>query len=175
MRLEIFADLERLIENRGGFATRDELVNFEIEGRRLGLIDRNRGIRNPIEFDSTLSVVTAPDSPYRDSVGSDGLLRYSFRSGDPIGGDNRKLRAAMETRTPIILFEKPLPNVYVPIFPAFVNDENHPDRFFLIATGEAAWRAYETVGSGEIEKRYVAQVVSRRVHQPVFRARVMVA
>jgi len=175
LRLEIFADLERLVEARGGFATRDELVDFEIEGRRLGLIDRNRGIRNPHVFDSTLSVVTSPAGPYDDEVGTDGLLKYSFRSGDPIGGDNRKLRFAKETGTPIILFEKPMPNVYVPIFPAFVIDENFNDRYFLIATGEAEWRAHLSAHSTEVEKRYVSQIVNRRVHQPVFRARVMVA
>jgi len=68
-----------------------------------------------------------------------------------------------------------MPNVYVPIFPAFVIDEDFSARYFVIATGEAEWRAYQSSGSTEIEKRYVQQVVNRRVHQPVFRARVMVA
>jgi putative restriction endonuclease len=175
LRLAIFADLEIMMDRNGGYASRDELVNFEIEGRRLGLIDYSRGIRNPVEFDSTLSVVTSAESPYSDNVGDDGLLSYSMRSGDPVGGDNRKLRVAMETRTPIILFEKLKPNVYVPSVPAFVIDENRSERYFLIATGEAAWPGSLAEPEDEIAKRYVEKLVRRRVHQPVFRARVMIA
>jgi len=174
LRLDAFAELELLIDSRGGFATYRELLNFEVRGRRLPLIDSNRGIRNPTEFDSTLSVVSAVNGPYDDQMGPDGILRYAFRAGDPVGGDNRKLRKAMETRTPIILFEKPMPNIYVPIMPAFVIDEDADARFFLIAADEAVWRAYESVDA-EIDKRYVAQIVRRRVHQPVFRARVIIA
>lgn len=176
LRLAAFAGLERLIDSRGGFATRDELVDFELEGRRFGLIDRNRGIRNPAEFDETLSVVSAENGPYADHIGADGILRYSFRDGDAFGGDNRKLRAAMTSQKPVILFQKPLPNVYVPIVPAFVVDEDVNGRFFLIASGEESWRSY-TAGAGDpaIDKRYVAQIVNRRVHQPVFRARVIIA
>ena len=174
LRLDAFAELELLIDARGGFATYRELLDFEVRGTRFPLIDTNRGIRNPAEFDATLSIVSALDGPYDDHIGADGILRYAFRSGDPLGGDNRKLRRAMETRTPIILFEKPMPSIYVPIMPAFVIDEDLADRFFLIATDEAVWRAHES-GAVEVDKRYVAQVVKRRVHQPVFRARVIIA
>ena len=176
LRLAAFAGLERLIDSRGGFATRDELVEFELEGRRFPLVDRNRGIRNPADFDETLSVVSSHDGPYADHIGEDGILRYSLRDGDPQGGDNRKLRAAMVSQKPIILFQKPLPNVYVPVVPSFVVAEDQENRFFLIASGEESWRSY-TAGAGDpaIDKRYVAQIVSRRVHQPVFRARVILA
>ena len=174
LRLDAFAELELLIDARGGFATYRELLDFELHGQRFPLIDSNRGIRNPAELDSTLSVVSAVDGPYDDQLGSDGILRYAFRAGDPIGGDNRKLRRAMETRTPIILFEKPMPGIYVPVISAFVIDEDPEARFFLIATDEAVWRAHGS-GGAEIDKRYVAQIVKRRVHQPVFRARVIIA
>jgi putative restriction endonuclease len=176
LRLAAFAGLERLIDSRGGFATRDELLNFELEGRRFPLIDYSRGIRNPAEFDETLSVVSADGGPYADHIGGDGILRYSFRDGDPLGGDNRKLRAAMVAKKPIILFQKPLPNVYVPVISSFVVDEDLGNRFFLIASGEEAWRSFASDATDrEINKQYVAQVVQRRVHQPVFRARVILA
>lgn len=174
LRLNAFADLELLIDSRGGFATRDELLSYQSEGHRLPLIDPNRGIRNPADFDATLSVVSSVDGPYDDHVGPDGILRYAFRTGDPYGGDNRKLRVAMERRVPIILFEKPMANVYVPVMPAYVIDEDVDRRHFLIATDEAVWRAHESP-SEMIDKRYIEQIVRRRVHQPVFRARVIVA
>ncbi len=176
LRLAAFAGLERLIDSRGGFATRDELLNFELEGKRFPLIDYSRGIRNPAEFDETLSVVSADNGPYSDHIGDDGILRYSFRDGDPLGGDNRKLRAAMTAKKPIILFQKPLPNVYVPVISSFVIDEDLANRFFLIASGEESWRSFASGATDqEISKQYVAQIVQRRVHQPVFRARVILA
>ena len=175
IRLAAFAGLEQLVAARGGFVTHSELVYFELEGRQFGLIDYSRGIRNPAELDATFSVVTSSNGPYADHIGDDGIYRYSPRSGDVYGGDNRKLRVAMESRVPIVLFQKPLPNVYVPIISAFVIGEDEEQGFFLIATDEAAWGNHGSQVEGPIDKAYVARVVQRRVHQPAFRARVLVA
>lgn len=172
LRLEAFAELELLIDARGGFASHAELVDFKLEGRTFPLIDPNRGIRNPANFDATLSIVSSLDGPYDDHVGADGLLRYAFRSGDREGGDNRKLRVAMAQRVPIILFQKLMPNVYVPIVPSYVVGES--GRFALVATGDAAVLAYDSPQS-DVERRYLRRLVQERVHQPVFRANVMVA
>lgn len=174
LRLEVFAELELFVEARGGFATHRELVEFEVEGQPFPLIDLNRGIRNPAAFDATLSVVSATDGPYPDDIGSDGLLRYAFRTGDPASGDNRKLRAALRDHVPLIVFRKPLPNVYVPIFPSYVIAEDLDAGFVLIAIDDASARAFETpqrIG----DRRYLQRMVQQRLHQPVFRAQVMLA
>lgn len=175
LRLAIFAELEQRTEAQGGFLTGPELLNFEVGGVRIPLIDRARGIRNPIEFDSTLSIVSSADGPYDDAVGADGLLRYDFQARDPLGGDNRKLREAMVTQTPIILFEKPMTGIYVPIIAVHVIDEDRIAGHFVIATDEAVWRSYRSGAENPVEKRYVEQLVRKRVHQPVFRARVILA
>lgn len=175
LRLAIFAELEQRTDARGGFLTTTELLNFEVGGVRIPLIDRARGIRNPVEFDSTLSIVSSADGPYADAVGADGLLRYDFQARDPLGGDNRKLREAMRTQTPIILFEKPLTGIYVPIIAVHVIDEDRAAGHFVIATDESVWRSYLTSTENPVEKRYVEQLVRKRVHQPVFRARVILA
>lgn len=175
LRLEIFADLELLTTARGGFLTTAELLNFEIHGQRFPLIDRARGIRNPVEFDATLSIVSAADGPYDDHTGADGLLRYAFQARDALGGDNRKLREAMDTRTPIILFQKPMTGIYVPVIAVHVIDEDRDAGYFVVATDEAVWRNYKDNTENPLEKRYIEQLVRRRVHQPVFRARVMLA
>jgi putative restriction endonuclease len=177
LRLAAFAGLERLMDSLGGFATRDELFDFTLEGRRFPLIDYSRGIRNPADFDQTFSVVSSDQGPYADHIDEkDGILRYSFRDGDPLSGDNRKLRAAMVSQKPIVLFRKLLPNVYISFVPAYVVDEDPANRFFLIATGEESWRSF-TSGAADpaIDRRYVQQVIRRRVHQPEFRARVILA
>ena len=175
LRLAIFAALEQLADARGGFLTTAELLNFEIAGERIPLIDRARGIRNPAQFDATLSVVSSADGPYNDHVGSDGLLRYAFQAKDPLRGDNRKLRVALTTATPIVLFQKPLAGVYVPIIGVHVIDEDRASGHFVIATDESVWRAYGDPGDSPLQKKYVEQLVRRRVHQPVFRARVILA
>ncbi len=173
LRLAAFDAVDALVEKRGGFATYAELRDFELEGRRFPLIDQSRGIWNPVEFDATLSIVSAADGPYGDHVGPDGLLRYDFEAGDPLGRTNRKLRAAMQTFTPIIVFEKPLPNVYVPVTSAFVVDEDREAGQFIVATDNAIALSVRAADEGLIDRRYVEQLVWRRVHQPVFRARVM--
>lgn len=173
LRLEIFHDLELLSERHGSFLTRETLLRYSIRGEALPLIDYSRGIRNPRQFDATLSIVSTVDGPYDDHIDQDtGILRYAFRAGDPFGTDNRKLRVARETGTPIVLFEKPLPGMYVPVFPVFVIDEDFSARTFVVATTDASWTAYTNPG---VDKRCVRQTVRRRVHQPVFRARVLSA
>ena len=175
LRLDIFADVELLAESRGGFITRQDALDFTIRGQNLKLIDYGgRGIRNPSDFDATLSIVSSSDGPYADHMGSDGLLRYARRSGS-IEGDNRKLRVAMTTGTPIILFERPTAGVLVPITGALVVDEDRDAGFFHVALNEAARDLAEGPPSTPLERKYVTQTVLRRVHQPVFRARVVVA
>ena len=119
--------------------------------------------------------MSAHNGPYEDHVGDDGMFRYSFAPGPLRAGDNRKLLLAYDTRTPLILFERPLPNVYVPVMPVFVVGIDEALRFFIIATSSESRRSYELAEDGWLERRYAAQLVYRRVHQPVFRARVLVA
>lgn len=176
LRLEVFADLELFIDARGGFASRDELTGFVMRsGLRMPLIDATRGIRNPQEFESTLSIVSASDggrnNPYDDAIDRDtGLLRYSWAKGPVDAGDNRKLLAALEAGTPLILFEKPLPNLYVPVFPVYVIDVDHDSRHFIVDLDENRLRSSRAVS---LDKRYVERLVKQRVHQPMFRARVL--
>jgi putative restriction endonuclease len=178
LRLEIFADLEQFIESRGGFASRDELTGFVMRnGLRMPLIDTSRGIRNPQEFDATLAIVSASDggrnNPYDDAIDREsGLLRYSWAKGPVDAGDNRKLLAALEAGAPIILFEKPLPNLYVPVFPVYVIDVDVEKRAFIIDIDDSRMRGSREV---TLDKKYVARMVKQRVHQPMFRARVLSA
>jgi putative restriction endonuclease len=176
LRLEIFADLELFIESRGGFASRDELTTFTLRsGQPMPIIDRNKGIRNPANFDATLSIVSASDNGrynvYDDAIDREnGLLYYSWAQGPLDAGDNRKLNVAFEQQAPIILFEKPLANVYVPIIGVRVIDVRPDRRQFVIDLDDSGMRPSPTA---TLDKRYVERLVKQRVHQPVFRARVL--
>lgn len=173
LRLSILSAVEDMARASGGFLTWQELTSFQLDGVRRPLVGQ-RGIYNPSYLDHTLSITSSPDGPYDDQVGPDGLLNYAFEEGNPMGGANRKLRHAMVDQMPIILFERPIPNVWVPIIPAYVVDENRSERYFRVAVGEE-FRSADFSSSSELSKKYVERIVRQRVHQPMFRARVVTA
>lgn len=162
-------------EVNGGFLSRDELLGFDLDGERLPLIDYSRGIRNPARFASTLSIVSVANGPYDDTESEDGLLHYAYRSGDPRGGDNAKLRHALETGQPLILFRKEVPNFYTPVFPVYVIDDLAEERAFLIALDESFRFVADLRHLTDDQRRYALRVARQRLHQPAFRTRVLVA
>ena len=173
LRLKIFAAVELLAEKQGGFLTFQELTGFHFEGHRQPLVGQ-RGIYNPAYLDHTLSITSSPSGPYEDKVGSDGVLEYAYEGIDPFVGANRKLRKAMVDQIPIILFERPLPNVWLPIIPAYVVGEDPEKGFFRVAVGEE-FRTGHLDRVDAVSKQYKERIVRQRVHQPMFRARVVTA
>lgn len=173
LRLRIFTALEALLADRGGFLTFQELTQFRIEGVGRPLVGQ-RGIYNPAYLDHTLSVTSSPSGPYDDKVGPDGLLEYAYEGSNPFGGANRKLRKAMDDQIPIILFERPLQNVWLPIIPAYVVGEDVEKGFFRVAVGEE-FRQVRGSGFDSLTRQYRERIVYQRVHQPMFRARVLTA
>lgn len=164
---------ERAARN-GGWVSRAELLEgFSVAGTPLPLIDHSRGIRNPKAMDATLSIVSSATGPYEDREIGDGLLHYAYRSGDPDGSDNRKLRRAKETGAPLILFLKTEPNVYVPVQPVYVVGEDRPGRSFVVALDEAFRFVHDPVHLSEDERRYALRIARQRLHQAVFRGRVI--
>jgi putative restriction endonuclease len=75
------------------------LSQFECDGERVALMDRQRGIRKPAGMSAALAIrttYTAPTAmpPYADEIGADGLQRYKFRGTDPQHPENVALRRA---------------------------------------------------------------------------------
>jgi putative restriction endonuclease len=173
LRMQILDAVEQLVARQGGFLTWQEVTSFRLDGFARPLAGQ-RGIFNPNYFDHTLSITSKDKGPYRDAIGPDGLLHYDFEAGDPTAGANRKLRRALQDQVPIILFRSPLENIYIPLIPAYVVAEDLEKGFVKVAAGEE-FRAVHLSEPGLIDKRYVEQLVKRRVHQPEFRARVISA
>lgn len=161
-------------ERAGGVIRRDELEAFTYDGEQLRLIDYSRGIRNPRQLAATLSILSQPNGPYDDVETEDGLLRYAYRAGDPSGGDNRKLRRAAELGLPLILLRGIAPGVFVPVFPVYVVADNPVDRYVEIAVDESL-RFLAGATSTEDSRAYAERLTKLRLHQPVFRARVLAA
>jgi putative restriction endonuclease len=157
--------------------TRDELEEFEIDGRPFKLKDRQRGIRKPKELAAALSISTSyvpPGQPrrYDDAVGPDGLIRYKYRDDQRGAADNEALRAAMRDGVPIFWFFGIAPGVYKPIYPIFVVGEEAEQEQFVIAPDTV--RGVVAPGTtDENLRRYALRQTWQRLHQPVFRATVL--
>jgi putative restriction endonuclease len=150
-----------------------ELKNFTYLGERVPLKDGQRGIWNPSDFESTLSITTSLNDPYADELSDDMSLKYSYQKRD--GGDNIKLRRAYETRTPLIYFRAVRKGEYVAYSPAYVVGADDSSRQFSVAFDETVGLIASSAEFTENQRRYAERVVRQRLHQPVFRARVMEA
>ena len=115
IRNDIFRWLDLKVAAGSSEVTRNELENYTYGSERIRLVDTARGIRNPIDFDSTLSIMTSLKSPYSDSITPDGFVHYSYQSRE--GGDNKKLRRAFETRAPLLYLHAIRPGAFVPYYP----------------------------------------------------------
>lgn len=175
LRVRIMAWVRERAEANGGFVRRDELLDHRLDGEKLPLIDFSRGIRNPRSFGSTLSIVASANGPYDDVESDDGLLHYAYRDGDPWGGDNRKLRNALSTGQPIILFRKEIANIYTPVMPVYVVDDYPEERAFIIALDESFTFIPDIRQLTVPQREYARRLAKQRLHQPAFRTRVLVA
>lgn len=156
----------------------DDLARFTFEGRRVPLMDPQRGIRKPAHLAAALSMRTrytpsGQTPPYDDAPGPDGLLRYKYRGPDPGHPENVALRRAHEKALPLIWFVAAAPGAYVPIYPVWiVGDE--PQLLQFVVAFDVAQR-FVSVGdpADELQRRYVERLTRQRLHQPVFRAQVL--
>ncbi|HEY5221538.1 MAG TPA: HNH endonuclease [Microbacteriaceae bacterium] len=152
---------------------RAELLDYRFGKRLIPLVDRNRGIRNPAEFDATLSILTSPTGPYDDIAGADGLVHYAYRDGDPYTGDNRKLRRAMELGVPLVYFQGVRAGYYVPVYPVYVVGDDLKRRTFAIALDKSLTFLPNPLQITADTRSYAERMVRQRLHQPMFRAQVI--
>lgn len=113
--------------------------------------------------------------PYEDLESEDGLLHYAYEKGDPWGGSNVKLRNAIETGVPLVLFRKETVGIYTPIAPVYVVDEYPEDRVFVIALDEAFRFMGDVRQLTPPQRDYARRLAKVRLHQPAFRTRVLTA
>lgn len=137
-----------------------------------------------------LSITTVPGSPYDDTVDSSGLLRYRYRGTDPDHPDNRGLRLAWQRGVPLVYFHGIVPGKYLATWPVYVVDDDparlsvlvavdHP-RLPEVAAGleEGSPSSGDELGGDEfkeLRRRYATAQVRVRLHQRIFRERVLEA
>ncbi len=120
---------------------------------------------------------TAPGQvpPYADTEGPDGLLRYKYRGDDPMHPENVALRQAYERGLPLIWFVAVSQGVYLPRFPVWlVADEPSQLQFAVAVDGAQRLLPRGRIADDE-QRRYVERLTRLRLHQPVFRARMLQA
>lgn len=152
---------------------------FEYAGDRIALMTQ-QGIRKPAGMAAALTIRTTytppgKERPYEDGIGGDGFQRYKYRGTDPNHHDNVALRRAMELKVPVIWFVGVAPGVYQPIYPVWIIGDNPSTHEFTLAL-DASQRVIEPGQVADADTRaYVERITKARLHQRVFRSKVLLA
>jgi putative restriction endonuclease len=184
VRLAAFQFLDEL--QRGeDLLRRDALAKgFVYEGSRIPLLGP-QGIFKPAMCRLPLSITTTParddrPRPYNDTIGDDGLLRYSYRGTDPNHHENRGLREAMRQRVPLVYFHGVVPGRYLADYPVFIVGDAPEQLTFTVSVDDRRFASLGNVPDPDspetdIRRRYVTREVQQRLHQTEFRERVLAA
>ncbi len=160
--------------------SRDELANdFLLDGVRFPLVDRGRGIRKPAGWRGALSILTAVGKggapPYDDREGIDGLHRYKLRRDQRGTSENEGLRVALRDRLPLIWFVGVTPGLFNVIAPVYlIGEEPDRDQFVMALTPNQLDVDIDSPMEAAL-RRYLFAETKRRLHQPLFASRVMLA
>ena len=184
VRLAARSYVEQLAAASGGIVSWQDLQQFAFRGARLPLIGQT-GIRKPKGFDAALTIMTTfsrdeNSRPYYDEVGPDGYQRYKWRGTDPLHSDNRSLRNAMENAKPLIWFFAIDTGQYVPVMPVYLLAEEADERQFVLAFTDLMREQWDLASEVTmsppdlaIRREYAVVTTRQRLHQPVFRQRVL--
>jgi putative restriction endonuclease len=173
IRADIFHWLDEKFIDGGGYEIHHTVLkSYEFNGERIPLLDTGKGIRNPATFSSTLSIMSGwKANRYNDHEDDDGWVSYSYRAGE--GGDNNKLISAYDQQDPIVYFKAVREGYYFPYYPIVIaqNDPLHRRVRFPLEQGLALLG--DPLEYNEQQKRYAETIVKTRLHQPLFRAKVL--
>lgn len=181
IRLAVFDWLTEQREERGEALPRILLVNFALNGVRIPLMGPS-GIWKPAACDLPISVATVVAGPYADQFdNARGVLRYAYRGTDPNHRDNAGLRRAMRERVPMVYFHAVERGQYAAAYPVFVVADDPGELFFSMQVddmGAALWTGAAIAGGTSAEdpeprRAYVTATFRRRLHQALFRKRVI--
>jgi putative restriction endonuclease len=178
-RLAVFDRLAALAERHDEVLPRAALEAGVTFGGELIRLIGPQGIFKPRRFQLPLSITTAPpvpgrEPPYPDRAEGD-RLRYAYRGTDPQHRDNVGLRWAMQKGTPLVYFLGVVPGQYLATWPVHIVADDPATLTFTVAL-DAAIAGGEAVVAAEAPVRgYAVRSVRHRLHQRVFRERVLAA
>ena len=190
LRLAAFDHVRRLTALHGELTSDHLKAGFQFESRRVPLINPQRGIFKPQVMDRLLSIRTVYPTPgrkvwYDDQrqvhtqvYGGSDTVDYAFMGTDPEAADNRWLREAAETGTPILYFLGTSPRRYQAVLPTYVVGWDASALKATLAFGEAMAPGAVALQESRppdsaAERRYGLSLVKRRLHQASFRMAVL--
>lgn len=148
---------------------------FEFSGARVRLVGP-QGIFKPAQINYyPLSITTTTNGPYADSFDAGGqYLLYSYRGTDPRFHENRRLRDAMRDSVPLIYFFGTVPGRYLVVAPVYIVGDDPSRLKFTVAADDFVNLEYERDDTDDsIRRSYVTRQVRQRIHQRLFRDRVL--
>lgn len=123
-----------------------------------------------------ISITTSLHGPYRlDDIADDGLLTYAYQGSDPDYRDNRALREACRTRTPLIYFREVRDHNYQAIWPVIILADDRESLLVGAAMDPAYADLRPEADPAAIAlfpldlRRYAWAETRRRLHQGAFR------
>lgn len=185
IRISAFQQLRAAIRVHGG-ALPWSLIKegFTARGQRFLFASAAEGIFRPAGMSGLLSIKTVVPKPrgriwYHDQASPEltntgDTLSYAFTGIDPGNTRNQWLRQAMEEQLPLIYFFGVAPGRYEPLFPAFVT-EWQPEKLRCGLSFSAAASFEANTSQVPLERRYALRSIRQRLHQAVFRERVLAA
>ncbi|MDE0106759.1 MAG: HNH endonuclease [Bryobacterales bacterium] len=192
MRMAAFQRVQELQQVYGHLTAKELRLGFDFDGKRIPLVNPQRGIFKPKQMQFLLSIRTVFPRPggkvwyddqrkvHRQIYGSDESVDYAFMGSNPNAADNRWLREAFENRIAVIYFLGIAPGRYQATLPTFISgwDANTlkaslafglPAREGAIHQGSLSEAVIGAYPDSSLERRYALQSVKRRLHQSSFR------
>jgi putative restriction endonuclease len=183
IRFAALAAIEEIRQRHGSIVPASVIRRgFTFAGRTIHLANFVQGIFRPKEMSGAcLSITTVVPTAgrvarYDDEIGGDAdYFRYAYRDDGPESRDNRALREAWRTQTPIIYFKGYEPGLYSVLSPCFVTDDDQRAGLVRVELGMAEVD-FDRLARGlpdEVERRYAIRQAKQRLHQGQFRTIVL--
>jgi putative restriction endonuclease len=177
MRSAMFAHLDKVRAAHPSGIPSEAVNTFVFEGTQIRLIVQP-GIRKPAVLSAALTIRTTytpdgADAPYDDGMAEDGSLRYKWRGTDPHQADNVALRNAMSRGVPLAYFVPVSKGVYEAVYPVYLVDEDPVTHSFGVDVGLLGASADSTMEPDT--RRYARRLTLQRLHQVIFRPKVLQA
>ena len=186
MRVAAFERVKALSTIYNHLPAEEIRKGFTFEGRRIPLVNPQRGIFKPKEMKFLLSIKTVFPRPggkiwYEDQIDihrkifeSLESIDYAFMGTNPNAADNRWLREAFENQIPVIYFLGIAPGQYQAIAPVFIGGWDEDTLKAKVLFGRPDRKEIVPPETPE-DRRYAFQVVKQRVHQGQFRESILAA
>jgi putative restriction endonuclease len=173
LRLAVFAHLDRVSAAHPDGIPSAAINTFVFDRQPMPLVVQS-GIWKPAQLSAALTIRTTftppgGTAPYEDRVGPDGLVRYKWRGTDPGHAHNRALREAMQQQRPLVYFYAVARGVYHAFYPVYLVAEDPKQHEVVL---DAVPELLESASS-PLEREYAQRLTMHRLHQSLFRPRVL--